>query len=59
MDKQSISGDWTGEISPKLSLGVSSYEAGDVEFDQIYARLIRHFIKQRVVGEIKFVCLVV
>jgi diguanylate cyclase (GGDEF)-like protein/PAS domain S-box-containing protein len=38
MDKQSISGDWTGEISPKLSLGVSSYEAGDVEFDQIYAR---------------------
>lgn len=38
IDSSYITGDWSGEIRPKISLGVSTYTEGDNEFYEIYAR---------------------
>ncbi|MDX2370880.1 MAG: GGDEF domain-containing protein [Colwellia sp.] len=38
IDSSCITGDWSGEIQPKVSLGVSTYTEGDSEFYEIYSR---------------------
>ncbi|WP_114324670.1 sensor domain-containing diguanylate cyclase [Candidatus Colwellia aromaticivorans] len=38
IDSSYITGDWSGEIQPKVSLGVSTYTEGDKEFYEIYSR---------------------
>ena len=38
INSQTVTGKWFGAISPKISLGVSSYNIEDVEFQQIYSR---------------------
>jgi len=38
IDSDSITGDWSGTIFPKISLGVATYTKGDVEFHEIYVR---------------------
>jgi len=38
IDSSSITGDWSGRIQPKISLGVSSYTEGDSDFYEIYSR---------------------
>jgi len=38
IDSSYITGDWSGGIQPKISLGVSSYTEGDSDFYEIYSR---------------------
>ncbi|MCW8834544.1 MAG: GGDEF domain-containing protein, partial [Colwellia sp.] len=38
IDSECITGDWPGNIYPKISLGISTYTEGDCEFHEIYAR---------------------
>ncbi len=33
-----ISGDWQGEIQLSVSIGISSYQANDIEFDALFSR---------------------
>lgn len=53
MDKQCVTGDWTGQIFPKISLGVSSFEKGDFEFDQIYVRADKALYQAKFTGRNK------
>lgn len=53
MDKQAIKGDWAGEILPKLSLGISSYEKGDFDFNQIYGRADKALYQAKLSGRNK------
>lgn len=38
IDSQCISGEWLGEITPKISLGVATFSEGDTEFHEMYTR---------------------
>ncbi|WP_420839775.1 diguanylate cyclase domain-containing protein [Colwellia maritima] len=42
-----------GEILPKLSLGVSSYERGDFDFNQIYVRADKALYQAKLSGRNK------
>lgn len=53
IDKQYVTGDWLGKIYPKISLGVSSYEKGDIEFNQIYVRADKALYQAKITGRNK------
>lgn len=53
IDKQYVTGDWPGKIYPKISLGVSSYEQGDTEFNQIYVRADKALYQAKLTGRNK------
>ena len=57
IDSQSITGDWVGEIKPKLSIGVSSFAKGDSEFYQIYVRSDEALYQAKNTGKNK-VCII-
>lgn len=53
IDSQSITGDWTGTIYPKISLGVSTYSDGDFDFNEIYVRCDRALYHAKLTGRNK------
>ena len=38
IDSHSVTGEWIGKITPKISLGVATFNHNDVEFHEIYTR---------------------
>jgi len=56
IDSESVFGDWTGIIYPKISLGVSTYTEGDFYFNEIYARSDKALYQAKFTGRNK-VCM--
>lgn len=53
IDSECITGDWSGVIYPKISLGISTYVEGDSEFHEIYARSDRALYQAKFTGRNK------
>jgi len=56
IDSESIIGDWSGIIYPKISLGVSSYTEGDLYINEIYVRSDKALYQAKLTGRNK-VCM--
>lgn len=56
IDSSSITGDWLGEIKPKVSLGISTYTEGDSDFYEIYSRSDKALYQAKSTGRNK-ICL--
>jgi len=53
IDSECITGDWSGVIYPKISLGVSTYTEGDFEFNEIYVRSDKALYQAKLTGRNK------
>ncbi len=53
IDSECITGDWSGNIYPKISLGISTYTEGDSEFHEIYARSDKALYQAKFTGRNK------
>jgi diguanylate cyclase (GGDEF)-like protein len=53
IDLQSVTGDWNGVIYPKISLGVSSYTKGDLDFNEVYVRSDKALYQAKMTGRNK------
>lgn len=53
IDKQHVTGNWAGKIFPKISLGVASYEKGDLEFHPIFVRADKALYQAKLSGRNK------
>lgn len=53
IDSECVTGNWPGNIYPKISLGISTYTEGDVEFHEIYARSDKALYQAKFTGRNK------
>jgi len=50
VDSEVVVGEWDGEIKPKISLGVSTYQKEETEFNQMYSRSDTALYKAKLKG---------
>lgn len=53
IDSSYITGDWSGRINPKISLGIATYTEGDSDFYEIYSRSDKALYQAKATGRNK------